>query len=58
MALGNIKRGTAPAEGRGLAIAGLIMGYATLALLVVGILLAALGIGIAALTGSGIPNQQ
>ncbi|MEZ5326708.1 MAG: DUF4190 domain-containing protein [Verrucomicrobiales bacterium] len=58
IALGNIKRGKAPAGGRGQAVAGLIMGYCTLALIVVGAVLAALGVGIAALAGSGIPYQQ
>ena len=57
MALGNIKRGSASEEGKGLAIAGLVMSYATLALLVIGLLLAILGVGIFALAGSGIPDQ-
>ena len=58
MALHKIKQGTAPAGGRGLAIAGLIMGYTTLGLLVIGVQLAVLGVRIFALAGSGIPDQM
>lgn len=58
MALGKIKQGTAPEGGRGQAIAGLIMGYTTLGLFLIGTLLAVLGVGIFALAGSGIPDQM
>ena len=53
MALSNIKLGKAGPEGRGMAIAGLIMGYATLSLLVLGILITLLGVGFGAISEGG-----
>ena len=51
LALGNIKKGVAPPEGKGLAVAGLIMSYTTVGLFLVLILLALVGVGLFAAGG-------